>query len=109
MDRDAAWRVLAKMNPQFADAHLALLQPERDKQVGAHLAAGGAFFPYEVRVSPEGQLFIRAELGGKASSLAGKRIEQVNGVPANQVVQELLQRVHGDTAAFQLEVLSRRF
>ena len=109
MDRDAAWRVLAKLNPRFADAHLALLQPERDKQVAAHLAAGGAFFPYEVRISPEGQLFIRAELGGKASSLAGARIEQVNGVPASQVVQELLQRVHGDTAAFRAEVLSRRF
>lgn len=109
MERDAAWRVLAKLNPQFADAHLALLQPDRDKQVQDHLAAGGGFFPYEVRVSPEGQLFIRAELGGKGSSLAGARIEQLNGVPANQVVQELLQLVHGDTAAFRAEVLSRRF
>lgn len=109
MERDAAWRVLAKLNPQFADAHLALLQPQRDKQVQAHLAAGGAFFPYEVRVSPEGQLFIRAELGGKASRLSGKRIEGIDGVPASQLVQELLQLVHGDTAAFRTEVLSRRF
>lgn len=109
MDRDAAWRVLAKLNPQFADAHLALLQPERDRQVQAHLAAGGGFFPYEVRISPEGQLFIRAELGGKASALAGARIEQLNGVPANQIVQELLQLVHGDTGAFRIEILSRRF
>lgn len=109
MERDAAWRVLAKLNSQFADAHLALLQPDRDQQVGAHLAAGGGFFPYEVRVSPEGQLFIRAELGGNASKLAGARIEQLNGVPATRVVQELLQLVHGDTAAFRAEVLSRRF
>ncbi|MEW6372499.1 MAG: S41 family peptidase [Pseudomonadota bacterium] len=109
MDRDAAWRVLATLNPQFADAHLALLQPDRDKQVQAHLAAGGGFFPFEVRVSPEGQLFIRAELGGKASKLAGARIEQLNGLPADQIVRELLQLVHGDTAAFRTEVLSRRF
>lgn len=109
MDRDAAWRVLAKLNSRFADAHLALLQPELDKQTQAHLAAGGAFFPYEVQVSPEGQLFIRAELGGKKSRLSGTRIEQINGVPASQVVQELLQMVHGDTAAFRAEVLSRRF
>ena len=109
MDRDAAWRVLARMNAQFADAHLALLQPERDRQAEAHLAAGGAFFPYEVHISPEGQLFIRAELGGITSTLAGARIEQVNGVPATRIVQELLQQAHGDTAAFRAEVLSRRF
>lgn len=109
MDRDAAWRVLAKLNPPFADAHLALLQPDRDRQVQAHLAAGGGFFPYEVHVSPEGQVFVRAELGGKASALAGARIEQVNGVAATQVVQQLLQLVHGDTEAFRTEVLSRRF
>jgi len=109
MDRDAAWRVLATLNAQFADAHLALLQPEREKQAKAHLAAGGGFFPYEVRVSPEGNLFIRAALGGKASALARRRIERVNGVPASQVVGELMQFVHGDTPAFRAEVLSRRF
>lgn len=109
MDRDAAWRVLAQLNPQFADAHLALFQPARDKQVKAHLAAGGGFFPYEVRVTPEGDLFIRAELGGKPSTLARTRIEHINGMPASQVVRELLQLIHGDTAAFRAEVLSRRF
>ncbi|WP_313178130.1 S41 family peptidase [Massilia sp.] len=109
MDRDAAWRVLGKLNPQFADAHLGVFQPGRDQQVKAHLAAGGGFFPYEVRVTPEGDLFIRAELGGKTSTLARTRIEHINGVPANQLVQELLQLVHGDTAAFRAEVLSRRF
>ena len=109
MDRDAAWRVLGKLNPLFADAHLALLLPERDKQVKAHLASGGGFFPYETRVTPEGDLFIRAELGGKASTLARTRIDAVNGVPASQVVQELMQFIHGDTAAFRAEVLSRRF
>jgi len=109
MDRDAAWRVLAKLNPPFADAHLAVFQPERDRQVRAHLAAGGGFFPYETRVSPEGELFIRSELGGKASALARSRIEQIDGVPARRIVQELMQLVHGDTAAFRAEVLSRRF
>jgi len=109
MDRDAAWRVLGTLNAQFADAHLALLQPEREKQVKAHLAAGGGFFPYEVRVTPEGELRIRAELGGKTSTLARTRIEQINGVPASQVVQELMQFIHGDTAAFRAEILSRRF
>lgn len=109
MDRDAAWRVLAQLNPPFADAHLGVFQPARDQQVKAHLAGGGGFFPYEVRVTLDGDLFIRAELGGKPSPLARTRIEQVNGVPASQVVQELLRLVHGDTAAFRAEVLSRRF
>jgi len=109
MDRDAAWRVLGTLNAQFADAHLALLQPEREKQAKAYLAAGGGFFPYEVRVTPEGELFIRAELGGKASPLARTRIDQVNGVPAGQLVHQLMHYIHGDTAAFRAEILSRRF
>ncbi|MET0980828.1 MAG: S41 family peptidase [Telluria sp.] len=107
--RDEAWRILARMNPVFADAHLGFLQPEWRSQARAFLQSGGAFFPFEVQVDASGQLFVRAELGGKTSPLTRKRIERINGVGAKQVAGELLGLMHGDTPAFRAELLSRRF
>ncbi|MFC5459682.1 S41 family peptidase [Massilia niabensis] len=107
--RDEAWRILARMNPVFADAHLAILQPEWHGQAREFLQSGGAFFPFEVQVDASGQLFVRAELGGAASSYARKRIERINGVAAKQVVDELLSLMHGDTPEFRAQLLSRRF
>ena len=109
MTRDQAWRVMATLNPVYADAHMVLTQPDAGAQSEALLAAGGGFFPYEMVVDPQGGLAIRAELGGAASSLAGARIEQINGVPARRLVAELLERCHGDTATFRADLLSTRW
>lgn len=109
MNRDEAWRVLARFNPRFADAHFALVQPEWRAQGDAFLASGGALFPFEMQVAADGKLFIRASLGGGASALAGTRIDSVNGIQADRLVHELLELVHGDTPQFRAEVLSRRW
>lgn len=109
MTRDEAWRVMATLNPVYADAHMALTQADAAGQGKALLAGGGGFFPYEVVVDPDGGLRIRAALGGAASPLAGTRIDRINGVPARQVVAELLERCHGDTAAFRADLLSTRW
>ena len=108
MTRDQAWRLMATLNPVYADAHMVLTQPDALGQSEAFLAGGG-FFPYEVVVDADGGLTIRAELGGAASPLSGVRIEQINGVPARRVVAELLERCHGDTAAFRANLLSTRW
>jgi len=109
MSRDEAWRVLGKLNPLFADAHFALVQPDWRAQGAAHLASGGVLFPFEVQASADGSLFVRASLGGGASPLAGKQVDSIDGVPAARLVQELLQFVHGDTPQHRAEVLSRRW
>ena len=109
MTRDQAWRVMATLNPVFADAHLALTQPDAGGQSESFLAGGGGFFPYEMVVDAQGGLAIRAELGGTASPLAGVRIEKINGVPARRVAAELLERCHGDTPAFRADLLSTRW
>jgi len=109
MTRDQAWRVMATLNPVFADAHLVLTQPDAGGQSEAFLAGGGGFFPYEMVADAQGGLTIRAELGGGASPLAGTRIAQINGVPARRVVAELLERCHGDTPAFRADLLSTRW
>lgn len=109
MTRDQAWRLMATLNPVFADAHMVLTQPDAGGQSEALLAGGGGFFPYEVVVDTQGDLTIRAELGGAASPLAGVRIERINGVPARRIVDELLERCHGDTPAFRADLLSTRW
>lgn len=109
MGRDEAWRVLARLNAAFADGHFAVVQPDWRNQAERFQASGGAFFPFEVQVTPEGELFVRSELGGKASALAGRRIERINGVPVAQIAPTLLQLAHGDTPQFRAEILSRRW
>lgn len=107
--RDEAWRILARLNPVFADAHLGIVQPAWRKQAREFLQSGGAFFPFEVQVDVGGELAVRAELGGKTSPYARQRIERINGVPAKQVADKLLGLVHGDTPEFRAQLLSRRF
>lgn len=109
MSRDEAWRILARLNSRFADGHFALLQPEWLTQGDAFLASGGRLFPFEMLASSDGKLFIRTALGGGASALARTRVDAINGVPAAQLVRELLPLVEGDTPQFRAGLLSRRW
>lgn len=109
LDRDQAWRVLARLNPVFADAHLVVSQPAMLENSAAFLKEGGALFPYEVHVDGAGDVFIRSDLGGPVTALNGARIETINGVPARRVVSELLALTHGDAPAFRANLLSLRW
>ncbi|WP_288378569.1 S41 family peptidase [uncultured Massilia sp.] len=108
MERDAAWRTLATLNPLFADAHMFVTQPDWKAAARAHVAGGGVLFPFEVQVGANGDMIIRAELGGGASKLAGMRIARIDGVPTAQVAHELLGLMAGDTPALRANLLSRR-
>jgi hypothetical protein len=85
-----------------------VIQPDWKALTRAHLEAGGTLFPYQVQVTPNGEIAIRAELDGSASALAGLRIEQINGLPASRVAQELLALTAGETPMLRANVLSRR-
>jgi len=109
LDRDAAWRLFATLNPLLGDGHLFVGFVDWRAEARTHLASGGVFLPFEVTASPEGELRIAQALGGAASDLAGTRIESINGVDARAVTAALLARVHGDTPNFRAALLSRRF
>ncbi len=108
LTRDQAWQTLATLNPVFSDAHMQLLHGDWEALSRAHLVAGGALFPFEVQVSAAGEITIREALGGQATPLAGARIEQINGIPARQIVARLLSVMTGDTPALRANLLSRR-
>jgi hypothetical protein len=109
LTQDQAWRLLATLNPVFADAHLAITPADPQAKSADFLKSGGKFFPFEVSVEPAGTVTIRSELGGAASPLKGVRIETINGVPTSRIVAALLERCHGDTIAFRAALLSTRW
>jgi hypothetical protein len=109
LDRDAAWRLFATLNPVLADGHLFVGFVDWRGEIRAHLAAGGALFPFEMRVTPGCELRVRAELGGRISPYSDTVIRSVNGMPAAAICEQLLARAHGDTRAFRADLVSRRF
>jgi hypothetical protein len=108
-DRDAAWRLFATLNPLLADGHLFVGFLDWRGETRAHLAAGGVLFPFEMRVTAECELRVRAALGGAASEFADAAIRRVDRISARTVCEELMARMHGDTREFRADLLSRRF
>lgn len=106
---DEVWRVLATLNPVFADGHLAVGFPDWRAQTTTHLAGGGTLFPFEVHVDASGKLVVVSELGGGRTNWKGREIVSINGVATAVVAKQLLARTPGDTPAFQAALLSRRW
>jgi hypothetical protein len=109
LDRDATWRLFATINPLLADGHLFVGFVDWRGDARAHLESGGFFFPFEVSVTPGGEIYIEHALGRNTAALAGARVEKINGVDARIVTAALLARVHGDSPNFRAALLSRRF
>lgn len=109
LTRDQAWQRLATLNPVFADAHAFIGFADWRAESTQHLKAGGRLFPFEVHIDDANRVFIRAELGGGRSSLAGARIVSINGVDTARLVPAMLARAHGDTPAFARNLLAQRW
>ena len=109
LDRDATWRLFATLNPVLADGHLLVGFVDWRGDTRAHLASGGVLFPFEVQVTPQCEIRVRATLGGKVSPLENQRVRTINKVSARQVCEQMLAHAHGDTVNFRADLLSRRF
>lgn len=109
LSRDAAWRAFTTLNPVLADGHLFVGFADWRADAKAHLDAGGVLFPFEVHVTDDADVFVKSQLGGSGTPLAGARLDSINGVDARAVATELLARAHGDTRAFRTELVSRRW
>ena len=110
MTADEAWKVMSGLNPVMADGHLTVLYPGgAAAEIQRHLKSGGRLFPYAVHVTQSGAIFVRSRVDGSATPLAGKRIDTIEGVPADDVAEKLLAHMNGDTPALRAELLSERF
>ncbi|HEU4780015.1 MAG TPA: S41 family peptidase [Steroidobacteraceae bacterium] len=109
MDRDAVWRMFSTLNPVLADGHLFVGFVDWRGDTRTHLSAGGGLFPFEVEVTADCELSVRAELGGRISPLTDARVRTVNGIASRDLCQEMMARAHGETREFRAALLSRRF
>lgn len=109
LDREAAWRLFATLNPILADGHLFVGFVDWRGDTRVHLAAGGVLFPFEMRVTPQCDLRVHAALGGGSTTLEGKSLTTINGVSAREICEALLARAHGETRKFRADLVSRRF
>jgi peptidase S41-like protein len=109
LDREGTWRLFATLNPLLGDGHLFVGFVDWRAEAREHLESGGVFFPFEVKVTPDGEVHVEHALGGVATELAGARLEKINGIDTRLVTTALLARVHGDTPVFRAALLSRRF
>ncbi len=110
MTADEAWKVMSGLNPVMADGHLTVLFPGGiAAEIQRHLKSGGRLFPYAVHVTESAAIFVRSRVDGSATPLAGKRIDTIEGVPADDVAEKLLAHMNGDTPALRAELLSDRF
>ncbi len=110
LTRDEAWRKFATLNPLLADGHLFVGFVDWRGDTRAHIADGGTLFPVQVDVTPACELSVHQD--PRSSYLppeAYARIRAVNGIPGNEVCEQLMARVHGDTRVFRADLLSRRF
>ncbi len=104
-----AWMAFGTLNPILADGHLGVSFPNWSSLTEKHLGAGGVLFPFEVIVSPSGQIRIQSNLGGSPSALAGQRIVAINGHPTETISKNLLARMYGDTPVSRAGLLSNRW
>lgn len=109
LDRDAAWREFSTLNPLLADGHFFVGYADWRGETEHSLRGGGALFPFEITVDAQARVRIVSALGGAPTAFAGRRVEAINGVPADQVARALLAHVHGDSARFRADLLSRRW
>jgi hypothetical protein len=110
LTRDEAWRIFATLNPLLADGHLFIGFVDWRGDVRAHLASGGTLFPFEVDVTPGCVLTVHQD--PHSSTLppyAYARIRAVNGAAVDEICEQMMARVHGDTRVFRADLLSRRF
>lgn len=109
MSRQELWRELSTINPLLNDAHWVIDLPYEKQPLARVLQEGGALFPLELHVNAQGEIQVLTETGGAVSEWQGAQLLRINGVPAREVAEQLLARMHGDTPAFRANLLSARW
>lgn len=110
MTADEAWKVMSGLNPVMADGHLTVLYAGGvAAEVQRHLESGGRLFPYAVHVTTSAAIFVRSGVDGSPTPFDGKRIDTINGVPADEIARKLLAHMNGDTPDLRAAWLSERF
>jgi hypothetical protein len=102
-----AWRVMARLNALFDDAHTGLRHPAHE--FDAYRSAGGAAFPAPVVIDRRGLLRVSATVPEGRALAPLEAIETINGVPTSRLLAELLPLMRGETLSLRRFVLTVNF
>ena len=108
MTRAQAFRVVARVNPAFKDAHTLLLPTFAAQDRGADPAP----FPIAVRLGANGELTVAGDWlreGDGPGLASGTVIRSINGVASAQLLDELSAYGHGETAPLRRHMLTLMF
>jgi C-terminal processing protease CtpA/Prc len=104
-----AWALFARINPHLRDGHSGIAMPQAKEALEAHVNHGGRTLPFEVRFARDGSLRILSALAPDTGLTQGDRLISINGVSGEDLVEQMLARVPGETDRFRRASLSRRF
>ncbi|MBJ7440041.1 MAG: hypothetical protein JHD35_13570 [Sphingopyxis sp.] len=107
LTREQAFRLFARINPTFRDAHTLLLPWLSGEEPGG--AERASQFPFGADIAPDGRLRLRSSWRNETSgeTLAqGTEILAINGLATPDLLARLLAYSHGETPKLRMHMLS---
>lgn len=107
MSRQQAFRLFAKMNPLFRDAHTLLLPWLSGEEPGDGEAQSQ--FPFGVVITPNERLLLRSNWREERTGSEleqGSEILSINGIVSKRILGNLLPYSHGETQKLRMHMLS---
>ncbi|NVJ69390.1 MAG: peptidase S41 [Alphaproteobacteria bacterium] len=104
-----AWKLFARLNPAFADAHAAVYYPDLKTRLQDHVNSGGAVLPITVWLDENRTPHLAASVTTQVNAQDAPVITAINGTDTKMIVNEMLSRAQGDSPAFRKAYVEKRF
>ena len=107
MSRQDAFRLVARINPTFRDAHTLILP-----WISGHEPSQAEVrvqFPFRINVVPGVGMLLRSSwlhTGTQQTLAKGTPVQAINGIPAQELIAQLETFSHGETALLRTHMLS---
>lgn len=109
MTQFESWKYLSQLNPLFNDAHMQIKYPDSSEMRKQHLANGGLLFPAKVMIDSAKRLFVTEVKKADKRLQVGDEIIAINGVSTVTIVNEMLDRIYGDSPKHRISMASQAF
>lgn len=108
MTRVEFFRVIGKLNADFADGHAFLIWPYQE--LNKRQQQGALTFPFAVKLTKNNQLAIAQDYRYQQKTIsAGQVISKINGISTEQLLANLQHYVGGETKRLREHVIANRF
>lgn len=104
-----AWQYFSLMNPFFNDGHMLISYPEYNQRLNDHIDNGGRLFPLQIGIDESKNIYVTGIENLDEDIEVGDKIAAINGIAASEIVGNILNRMHGDTASNRRAFAAERF